>query len=408
MVRFLLFLFISLNLFSYEKSVSDKLFGTNKFLMQIIYNEHKTTQKEFENKKDLYLRKIVKKDKKSPLYLRAKSSKNLTENITGYDIKLEYNIYNGNKNLQNNKFKNDYLKKEYEYEQFLDRYKTNYFKSTIYEIDKILNYINYLYSKEQVWILIKIYKRIKKRFNSSLVSQEQLKFYKNQLIRGVNQYNYYKKLDFKQYDKSLKTFMKNIENFNLTNKNTILENAYKNNFDLNSYKNYFNSIQSQKSWKDDLKVNLFVQNKKYNYLKDRSNSVVGVSLNMPIDFNNKADNKEDDANIQTQLKSLNIEYKKRLIQNNINDIFQKIKLHQYKIKSLKSDIVLAFNNINNYYIKLKYPLPKQKDDFIVKIYKEKIKISQKTQQIWLTRTDILKLLLKLQHISGINILPKYL
>jgi hypothetical protein len=207
-------------------------------------------------------------------------------------------------------------------------------------------------------------------------------------------------MDKEQFDERLRPLVSSIENIDIADKKGFYNYAYLNSFELKNTQNKIALSDIEDNWISRLKTNVYVEKKKTIYLNN-SETVSGFQVQVPLDF----DNNDKYSKIEIEANRLKEQSLKKLIKYNIDDIYHKIEYHKNYIKTLKSDIGFFKNESKTLELKAKYPLEKQTKDLQHEHQMLNLTISKRNQEIWQERTEILKLLLKLQNISGVQVLP---
>ena len=383
---------------SYDNS--NDLFGDNKELIELLHNENRVTKDELENRKKRYLKTLLDQRSFNGLYLKGSSSRNFSKDRTGYDLRLQWNLFDGGYLGSKNDLQEILLQKELDYDHILDKYRSANLELSIYKMQAISNLINYHFFKEQEKIKSFIYQRAKKQYDSSMITASRLYNHKKSLQKTKHMLFFYEHTDKEPYDIKLKPFIENIENGSMVDKDRLVKHVFKNSIELKTIYSKISQTSMENNWQDGFKTNLYVENKKYDYL-DESDTVAGVQVQIPLDFKSQNDPAKK---MEIEAYKEQIEYIKKLITKNVDDIYRKINYHKSYIKSLKSDISFFEHEKEALKLKSKYPLPKKARDLTLEISKLDLDISKLYQEIWLERTEALKLLLKLQSISGIQIL----
>jgi len=387
----------SASYFKYD--LNEKLFGNNEELIKLLHNKNRVTKEELQKRKNIYLKTLLDQHSFNGLYLKGSSSRNFTKQRTGYDMRVQWNIFDDGYLESKNDLQEILLKKELDYDLILDRYRSANLELSIYKMQAISNFINYHFFKQQETLLLNIYKKAKKQYDVSLITASKLYSYKKSMQKVKHMVFFYENTNKEPYDVQLKPFIENIENGYMVDKERLVTHVLQNSIELKKIYNKISQLSFEKNWQDGFKTNLYVENKKYDYL-DESDTVAGIQVQIPLDFKSQND---PSKNMEIEAYNEQISYIKKLITNNVDDIYRKINYHKSYINSLKSDISFFQHEEQALKLKLKYPLPK-KEDLSLELSKLSLDISKLNQEIWLERTQTLKLLLKLQSISGIQIL----
>jgi hypothetical protein len=222
-----------------------------------------------------------------------------------------------------------------EYEHILDGYRKANLELSLYKMYAISNFINYSFLQQQADILSNIAKDAQKKYDASIITSS--KFHERQKAyeRIKHKLYYYEDIEKEPYDTRLKSLMVKIENTDLADIEGLTRRAYENNFKL---KNTYSKLQRstfQKDWKDRLKANVYVEDKKYFFLNE-SDIISGVQFQVPLDFR---DTKDEIIDMEMEVSELKNQALKKLIAQNIKDVYHKIKYHKSHIEALKSDSV---------------------------------------------------------------------
>jgi len=375
-------------------------FGQNRELMQILYNQNKISREYLSQRKASYLASIEAREKFNGLYLKGGTSNNFSKDRMDYNLRLEWDIFSGGY-LESKKYlQKSLLQKDIEYEKIMDEYRLANLELSLYKMEAISNFINYYFLKEQEQIAIQMLQRSKKKYDASLITVHEFFSRKKAYDRVKQTIYYYEAIEKEQYDIRLKSLISNIEHINIAKMQSLVSYAYSNSFELKNTKNKIAMSTIQEDWKDKVKTNIYVENKKFLYLND-SDTIAGVQVQVPLDFKLKEDKRQE---IETDINELKNSSLRKLIARNIANIYKKIEYHKNHIQTLKGDISFFKKEMKSLKLKSKYPLQQQKKDAIDEITLTKLSMSKLNQEIWQERTEILKLFIKLQNISGVQIL----
>ncbi len=386
-----------------NNDLSQKIFGTNEELMQILLNKNNISKNQLDKQKEIYLKNIANNEEFNGLYIKGNSKKNFTKDRVGYDIRLEWSIFDDGYIGSQKDTHRKVLQKELEYEQNINRYQNSNLQLALYKLQSISNFIDFLFLKQQESILLEKFHQAQKEYNDSLITATKIYEFKKDYEKIKRKLYFYKDTMLEPYDLKLKSFIENIERINIPNKNDLINHAYKNGFAFKYLQNKIEKTYIENDWTDRLKTTVFVENKKYLFLDSDSEMIAGVHVQLPLDFKN-SDNQSNI--IEREVYRLQIENTKKVIANNIETTYHKIEYYKNYIKSLKDEIRLFQKETQTLRIKLKYPLPQQARDINLQLRALKINISKHFQEIWKKRTEILKLVLKLQNLSGVIFLPE--
>ncbi len=390
---------------SADDNLTIRLFGDNEELMQILLNETDITQSGLNKQKEEYLKDIADSEKFNGLYLKANSNKNFTKDRTGYDIRLEWNLLDDGYIGSQKDLHKKLLQKEMEYEQDIDKFQDSNLKLALYKIKMINNLIDYIFLKRQERVLFENYQNAHKEYDASLITQSDFYEFEKKYEKIKRMLFYYKSLRLEPYDLRLKSFMQNIEDIDILNKSSLIKQAYEQAHELRAIKNKIEKTYIKDDWKNRFKASLYVENKKYLFLDTDSEMIAGVQAQIPLDFKESGDKSK---RIQRQLYQLQAKNLQKIIAQKIESLYHKIDYNKNYIRSLKKEIKLFQKQMRSLHLKQKYPLPKQERIIKLKLKNLNINISKHLQEIWQKRTEILKLLLKLQNISGVRILTQYI
>ena len=381
---------------------TSSLFGINTELMQILQNKNQISKSELAQRKATYLKSIASNEKFNGLYLKGSSSNNFDLERSAYNLRLQWDIFDEGYFASQKDVEKMLLNKELEYERIMDEYRRSNLELSLYKMQAISNYINYHFLKQQEKMLFSMAKRAKKKYSASLITSDTFFKRKKAHEHVKHTLSYYKAMEKEQYDEQLKPLMNQIEYISFAEKNVLSQHAYQNSFELKNSKNKIALSGIDDDWIDRLKTNVYVEKKKISYLNN-SETVAGVQVQIPLDFNDNDISKK----IEVETNTMRAQSLKKLITRNIDEIYYKIEFHKNYIKTLKSDIGFFRNEAKTLELKAKYPLEKQTKDLQLEGELLTLAISKHNQKIWLERTEILKLLLKLQNISGVQILPSH-
>jgi len=376
------------------------LFGQNRELMQILYNQNSISKEYLSQRKASYLASVEEFEKFNGLYLKGGTSNNFSKDRMDYNLRLEWDIFSGGYMESKKYIQKNLLQKDIEYERIMDEYRLANLELSLYKMEAISNFINYYFLKEQEQVAIKMLQRSKKKYDASLITVHEFFSRKKAYDRIKQMIYYYEAIEKEQYDVSLKSLISNIEHINIANMQSLISYAYNNSFELKSTKNKMAMSTIQEDWKDKVRTNVYVENKKFLYLND-SDTIAGVQVQIPLDFKLTEDNREGTERYINGLKDQSL---RKLIARNIANIYKKIEYHKNHIYTLKTDVAFFKKEIKALKFKSKYPLQKQKKDTIDEIALTSLSVSKLHQEMWQERTEILKLLIKLQNISGVQIL----
>jgi hypothetical protein len=382
--------------------IEHTIFGENRELINILHNQNKISKEYMEKRKKVYLHDIRLMEESTGLYLKGYSSRNLTKDKMDYNIRLEWDILDSGFYGSKEDAKKVVLQKELDFDKIMDEYHSANLKLSLYKMEAIKNNIKYNYLKQQEKISERILNYNKKRYEQSLITASEFFEHKKAYDNIKHTLFYYKYLYKEPYDTDLKPLISRIEDINMVDMKALTKQAYLNSFKLNSLRKKEQLSSINDTWTNRLKTNIYVENKKHYFLED-SDTVAGVQVQIPLDYH--VDAKDRSLDIEMEANRLKEQSIKLLIAQNIKDIYHKIEYHKTYIQTLKDNINFFQNELKLLKVKLKYPLAKQNYDPKIEQGKIKLSISKQQQEIWQERTEVLKLLLELQHICGIQVLP---
>ena len=381
--------------------LSGLFFGNNEELMRILQNKNVISKSELNQRKAIYLKNIASSEKISGLSLRGNGANNFDIDRLAYNVRLQWDILDGGYIGSQKDVQKTLLRKELEYERIMDEYRQSNLELSLYKMNFISNYIKYSFLRQQEQILYEVIKKSQKKYEASLLTSN-IFFKRKKAHDHIKQtLTYYEEMEKEQFDGRIKSFVSRIEYINIANRQSLVKHAYLNSFEIKNSQNKIKLSNIEENWMDRLKTNVYIEEKKIVYLNN-SETVAGLQVQIPLDFNYDSSKAK---NIEIKTNSLKAESLKRLIVKNIDDIYHKIAYHKSYIENLKSDIGLYENESKTLYLQSKFPLEKQTKDLQYESEMLKLTISKHNQKIWQERTEILKLLLKLQNISGVKILP---
>jgi hypothetical protein len=385
---------------SQNNSYAFPLFGKNEELMQILYNKKSISKDELARRKEIYLKSIASSESFNGLYLKGGASNNFGIDRHNYNIRLQWNIFGDGYLESQSDMKKILIKKELEYEQIMDEYQRLNLELSLYKIHAIDNYINHYFLKEQKNILAKIEERSKKRLDASLITSE-IFFKRKKRYEDIKQkLFYYDSLEKEPCDVSLKPIISTIEDIEIADKRGLAQYAYLHSYELKNRQKKIELSNMDDNWLKRLRTNLYVEKKKVVYLDDLD-TVAGFQVQLPLDFDK--DDKYKDIEVETS--KVEAQLLKKLIDKNVDEIYRKIDYHKNHINILKSDITSLEDETKVLQIKEDYPFGKQNRDPIYEREMLKVSVSKHKQEIWQERLAIMKLLLKLQNLTGVQVLP---
>jgi hypothetical protein len=374
-----------------ERVANDNMFTTNDSLVDLFKGKKRVSKPEDVKKREEFLEKVKKSEKFNGLYLKAKSSRNFDKNRYDYNTRIEWEIFDDGFFESKKSSKRFAIKKGIEYDNLLERQEDINDQLSIHKLISISNNINYIYLKQQKRVSSKIYNLSKKKFDESLITINRYLARKDDFDKIKRRLNYYQNAPKESFDSSLKDIIKDIENVTLEESDLIISEAYSNSLKLRKTEQKIELLNISNDWTDKLKVGVFAENRKYDFLDD-SDSLVGVDLRIPLDFSilDKKDTPE------FELEKLQKSSTKNLIAKDINDCYNKIEYQKEFIQDLKSNISLLKKKMKTVEA---YPENEKitKDDIVLAIINEK-------KNIWLQRVEIVKNILKIQKLSGVKVI----
>ncbi len=378
----------------------DMPFGENKELLRLLYNKSDISKNYLEKRKTRYLENAVSKYEFNGLFLKGSSAKNFDQDKMDYNVRLEWNLFDGGYMEAKKDVRKKRLEYDLEYEEIINDIAKANLELSLYKMNAISNYINYHFLKLQKALLFQTFKRDRKKFKSSLITAT--KFYKSKKAyeQISHKVSYYGALEKELYDYKLKPFISDIENIKIADKNSLLKESFYNSFALKRNKIKIKKSYVSKEWGDRFKANIYVENKKHFFLEE-ADMIAGVGVQIPLDF---YVDKNEPQKVEIRANRLNRKVIKNLIKKNIEEIYHKVNLYKANIETLKSDMLFFQKEIQALKIKSKYPLQNQRVDINDELTNLKLLLSQHKQGIWQQRTEILKLLLQMQNISGVRVL----
>ena len=387
------------------ENYSQDFFGNNPELLKILHNKNGISKQELLNQKELYLRSIQENEKFNGLYLKGSGYNYMGINKSDFSVRLQWNIFGDGYYESKKRAMKVLLQKDSDYERILDEYRALNLEISLFKMHSVSNYIDYYFLKKEEIVLSNLYKRAKKQYDASVITSDKFFKYKNNYENVRAKLLYFEGIDKEKYDAHLQTLVSHIENINLVDKMALCEEAYSNSYEIKNTQNKIALSSIEDSWIDKLRTNIYVEEKKAVYLENPQ-TVAGFSLQVPLDFYKKRNNIHKDIEAKTQM--LKAQSLAQIITRNIGDLYNKINYYKSSIKNLKNNIELSKSEISQLDIKEKYPLAnKNAGDTILKKEMLKLSIIKHNKEIWQNRTHILKLLLKLQNLSGVKIVPNY-
>jgi len=382
--------------------LSGKIFGNNEELLRILFNKNMISKGELDRQKEIYLKNIASSEKFNGLYMKGNTKKNFTKDRLGYDVRVEWSLFDDGYFGSQKDAQKKILQKELEFEQNIHKYRNSNLQLALHKLQSVSDFIDFLFLKQQESILLQSFQKAQKDYNDSLITASKFYEYKKEYEKVKRLLNFYKNTTLEPYDLKLKPFIETIENIIILNKSDLIRQAYKNAFVFKNIQNKIEKTYIEDDWKDRLKTSVYLENKKYLFLDNDSEMIAGVQVQIPLDF--KGSDSEAKL-IERQVYSLQKENVKKVVTNKIESLYHKIEYYKNYIKSLKSEIKFFQQEAKSLHIKLRYLLPHQERDIKLKLRALNINISKQFQEIWQKRTEIFKLLLKLENLSGTKLVP---
>ncbi len=383
------------------KKIENGFFSDNSELLNMLYNQDSNSKLYLQNKKNQYLKNIEEVNSFNGLYFKGRSALNLEEKKLDYNLRIEWNILEDGYLGSKKDAKNAILKKELDYNRLLDEINSANLELSLYKISAINNFIRYQFSKYKETILHNILEKENQKYRASLITSKKLNKLSKEYETIKQTRDYYAQLEHQKYDIKMKNFMQSIEKINLIDKESLAKEAYSNSFLLQRAKNKISQVKNSEKWSDEIKTNLYIENKKHFFLNS-TDTIAGVQVQLPLDFN---DNKRDEVQkIELEATKVKESVIKKLIFQTIEESYHKISYYKTNISTLQEELKYYQNRANETSIKSKYPLPSQKGDPVSKLANIELSISDVSQKIWEQKTEILRELLKIQYISGVQVL----
>ena len=374
-----------------ESSTKDELFGTNSSLADVFEGKKRVSKPSDKKKREEFLKQVRESEKFNGVYFKAKSSRNFDKNRYDYNTRLEWEIFDDGFFESKKSAKRFAIKKGLEYDNLLQRQADINDQLSLHKLLAISNNINYIYLKEQKRVSSKIYNLSKSKFDNSIITINRYMARKEDFDKIKRKLKYYEHTPKESFDISLKDVIKEVESVTLEDPKLIISEAYNNSLNIRKTDQKIELLNISNEWTDRLKIGVFAENRKYDFLDD-SDSLVGVDLRIPLDFSFLDREKTPEFDLANLQKSST----KNLISKNIKECYSQIEYQKEFIKDLKSNIALLKKKMKTIE---SYPQNEKitADDIRLAIIKEK-------KNIWLQRVEIVKNILKIQKLSGVKVI----
>ncbi len=394
-----LFLFISM-CFGQDGSVS--LFGNNTELRDILNNDYQVTIKKYMQEKNEYLKNLKIKQQFNGVYLKGGFAKQLTNDKKNlYNLRLEWNIFKNGYYESKKELNTISLKEEIEFDDILNNYKETNLQMALFELEAVNNNIDWYFLLRQNYLQKQNLQLKKRQYEQYLITQEEFSKVQNQYQNTQILLKYFQQIKKKPFDNSLKSYMLNIENKRLPTPSSVIKNAVSNSLKIKKLNSKIKLSTHDKKLEDDLKLNIYLENKKAIYTADNKNDMVtGVSFSLPVKTD--YDNKEKSV------------YEKKLYRLKKTSLIKNISTTVYKIYEEINHLKLHIKTLqqNNIFLQKKLAYLKEKERYPLNSSKPNHEnknsilnsINTTEQKIWKEKLNILKLLVRLQYISDLKIL----
>ena len=271
----------------------------------------------------------------------------------------------------------------------------------LFEIEAVNNNIDWYFLLRQNYLQKQNLQLKKEQYEQYLITQESFLKAQNQYQNTQILLKYFQQIKKKPFDNSLKSYMLNIEDKRLPTPSTLIKNAISKSLKIQRINNKMKLISHDKKLEDDLKLNIYLENKKAIYTADNKNDLVtGVSFSLPIktDYDNKKE-----SLYEKKLYNLKKTSMIKNLSTTVYKIYDEINHSKLHIKNLQQNNRFLQKKLSIIKEKAKYPLNTQKTN-----HEDKNSVLNSIntieQKIWKEKLNILKLLVKLQYISDSKIL----
>ena len=260
-------------------------------------------------------------------YLRGGGSQDIKDNESEYSIKLEWNLFKHGRYEMIKDFEKDKIQNQLRVLQLLETIYEKLFDHKQDSIENIKTRIQYLKAREMVDALEIIVHRRRVQLNHGYITIDDFDYIKNKYDQALLEKNLYTS-DFRpSITESIYNLINCGEFLTLKNKAELEKEALDRSYSLRIQEKLIQRPNFKKSWFDDFTLNLFVEKSKD--FDNEDHNAVGVNVKVPIHYYSKRDkNIEREKDLFKKQSDLI----KLRISENIKNLSEIFKLHQYRIK----------------------------------------------------------------------------
>ena len=384
----------------HHEALEDLFFGENSQFVQIMQGSSSNNLEQLKKIKDAYLQEYQKSLSFSGLELQTAVTGVADRGNVGYDAKLVWNIFdNGYYG-----YKKDALQKRLQngidFDNIIKQTQSDYAQIALFEIDEIKKYIAFKYNHKKQTILHNLLKNEKKSLDAGLIT---LNRYENTEIlyqKAKQALNYLRFTPKKVFDIRYKDFIQKIEDIHLTDENALAQSALKHDVSLKVQKERMNQIDTLPSWKDRIKADIFVDQKRYTSIP-RDDTLAGFQVSVPIELHHPSD---ELSSIKLQTFKLREKSYKALLQKRVHYYYTKLYESQKIINQMKKQMHLEQKSLRHLTVKEEHPIGDMTLDIKHQKSIHKLKILELEQNIWFERCQMLKNLVTLEFQTGVKII----
>ncbi len=388
------------NKFYHQNLVEDIFFGSNEQFVQIMQGSSSNNLEKLKKIKDAYLQEYQKSLSYSGLELQTVVTGVADRGDIGYDAKLVWNIFdNGYYG-----YKKDALQKRVQngidFDNILKQTQSDYAQIALLEIDEIKKYIAFKYNSKKESILSTMIKNEKKSLDAGLITLSRYEKIQTLHQKSKQAVNYLKFTSKKLFDQRYKDFIKNIESIHLTQENILAKSALKNDVSLQMQKERMYQIDMQPTWKDRIKADIFIDQKRYTSIP-RDDTLAGFHVSVPIELHKSSD---ELSSIKRQTFKLRERSYKALLEKRVHYYYTKLYESKKIINQMKKDITMENKMLHHLYVKQNHPIGEHSIDINYQKGMSMLKLLELEQNIWFERCEMLKNLVTLQFQTGVKII----
>ena len=288
-------------------------------------------EKEWQNlkiKSETFLREYSKQVPFKGFYLRGDGSQDFQENDSKYGLKLEWNLFKHGRYEMSKDLKKEKQQNEVRVLQLLKTMHEKYYNHKLDTIDDLRRTIHFLKAQELSDALAIIVVRRQEQLNNGYITKDDFDYIQNKYKQVLLEKSLYETDNQVKITKSVYDLLNCSEFIKFKDIAEIKKKAYDESYSLRIQNILIQRPYYRKNWFDDFTLNLFVERSK-DFEDDHNN--VGVNIKLPIHYYSKR-TKLIESEIELFKRQANV-FKLRIAKN-IENLFESIKLHQYRIKKI--------------------------------------------------------------------------